>query len=103
MTTDYLIQRQQDLRDHKKLMREAEVKEFARLEEEKELRRAVSDVRIAVKQARISGDPVPQSATVKATISPPLEVLTEPVAKKGKKGTPKKTKAKAKKSSKARK
>jgi len=103
MTTDYLIQRQQDLRDHKKLMREAEVKEFARLEEEKELRRAVSDVRIAVKQARISGDPVPQPAAVKATISPPLEVLAEPVAAKEKKGTPKKAKAKAKKSSKARK
>lgn len=102
MTTDYLIKRQQDLRDHKKLMREAEVKEFERLEEEKELRQAVNDVRIAVKKARISGDPVPQPATVKATISPPLEVLTEPVAKKEKKGMPKK-KAKAKKSSKARK
>jgi len=101
MTTNYIIKRQQDLRDHKKLMREAEVKEFERREEEKELRRAASDARIAAKHAIVSGDPAPQPAPVKVTISPPLEVLTEPVEKKEKKGTSKK-KAKAKKSSKAR-
>lgn len=76
MTTSYVLERQQELRDNKKLMREAERQAIAKMEEEQALRKAASDARIAAKLDRIAnGGSAPVSVAVEA---PAVEVEAKP-------------------------
>jgi hypothetical protein len=76
MTTSYVLERQQELRDNKKLMREAERQAIAKMEEEQALRKAASDARIAAKLDRIAnGGSAPVSVAVAA---PAVEVEAKP-------------------------
>ena len=43
MTTSYILERQEDLKAHKKMMREAEKAAVEKMEEEKELRQAANE------------------------------------------------------------
>ena len=49
MTTSYILERQEDLKAHKKMMREAEKAAVEKMEEEKELRQAANEARIKAK------------------------------------------------------
>ena len=53
MTTSYILERQEDLKAHKKMMREAEKAAVEKMEEEKELRQAANEARIKAKVDRI--------------------------------------------------
>lgn len=76
MTTSYVLERQQELRDNKKLMREAERQAIAKMEEEQALRKAASDARIKAKLERIEkGESAPVSVAVAA---PAVEVEAKP-------------------------
>ena len=54
MTTSYILERQEDLKAHKKMMREAEKAAVEKMEEEKELRQAANEARIKAKLERIA-------------------------------------------------
>ena len=62
MTTSYILERQEDLKAHKKMMREAEKAAVEKMEEEKELRQAANEARIKAKVERIArGDALRRS------------------------------------------
>ena len=65
MTTSYILERQEDLKAHKKMMREAEKAAVEKMEEEKELRQAANEARIKAKVERIArGEPAPVKTAV---------------------------------------
>lgn len=102
MTTSYVLERQQELRDNKKLMREAERQAIAKMEEEQALRKAASDARIKAKLERIErGEPAPAKVEISAPEPAKAEVIEEtppePKVKPKAKAAPKKKPAARKK------
>ena len=63
MTTSYILERQEDLKAHKKMMREAEKAAVEKMEEEKELRQAANEARI---KAKVRGSQEGMRAPVKS-------------------------------------
>ena len=77
MTTSYILERQEDLKAHKKMMREAEKAAVEKMEEEKELRQAANEARIKAKVDRIvrgNAPPVKASVSVQAPKATEVEV-----------------------------
>jgi hypothetical protein len=80
MTTSYVLEKQQELKKNKDLMREAERQAIARMEEEQALRKAASDARIQAKLDRIArGESAP--AAVSVSIAAPEAAAVETKAK----------------------
>lgn len=80
MTTSYILDRQEDLKAHKKMMREAEKAAVEKMEEEKELRQAANEARIKAKVDRIvrgNAPPVKASVSVQAPKATEVEVAEE--------------------------
>ena len=78
MTTSYVLERQQELRENKKLMREAERQAIANTEEKQALRKAASDERIKAKLERIErGEPAPAKVEIAAPEPAKAEVIQE--------------------------
>ena len=76
MTTSYVLERQQELRENKKLMREAERQALQNSDEEKALRKAASDARIKAKLERIArGEPTPIEVNIAAPEPAEAEVI----------------------------
>jgi hypothetical protein len=85
MTTSYILERQEDLKAHKKMMREAEKAAVEKMEEEKELRQAANEARIKAKVERIArGEPAPVKTAVSIEAPAAAEVKVSEEAPKPK-------------------
>ena len=75
MTTSYILERQQELRDMKRLARQAEAAAMEAAASEAEAKRLANEHRIAVKMARINGEPEPEAPVLP---EPVVEAVAEP-------------------------